>query len=347
MSFEHPLYLCMLLLAPLDLALALRREAKRRPSLLALLPPLRRKDLMRRRLVVTRLSAIAGALFIIAASISLAGPAWGTRSELVQREGLEIAIVLDVSRSMLAEDMTPAAPGASASRLAAALSFARLALTSAPGATFSLVAVKGEGVLLVPMSDDLDALNSGLDWAGPGLMTKSGTDIGSGIETALGSFSPLADRGKVILLLSDGGDLAGNARAAALDARQQGARLFIVGFGGAVPAAIPLGDGTFVEDSRGGRVLVPQNLRELKDLALASGGTYVDASDSSALSVLSQEIAKEGKGGYRLEERSRNRGALFAKLALLALILKFGSSFFLNGRRAASRFEGQAGGRPA
>jgi len=293
--------------------------------------PSERSEGKRRRLRLARLSAIAGALFIVAAAFILARPGWGTTSELVEREGLEIAIVVDVSRSMLAEYLAPPSPGASASRLAAALAYARLALSKAPGAAFSLVAIKGEGLLLVPMSDDIDALHSGLDWAGPGVMTQSGTDLGSGLDTAVASFSSLAGRGKLIILLSDGGDLAGRARAAALKVREKAVRLLVVGFGGDKPVPIPLGNGSSLEDGKGKPVRVAQDSGLLRDIALAAGGRYVDAMDASALVALSEEIAKEGMGGLRIEERSQDRTGLFSGIALFILILRFGASFFAQG----------------
>ena len=331
MSFDHPAFLLLLFLAPIDLVMALRREARRFPALLSLQRPSERSAVAGRRRILSRLSAIGGALFIIAASLVLSRPGWGSTRELVEREGLEIAIVIDVSRSMLAEDLPPPAPGASASRLSAALAYARLAIGKAPGAAFSLTAVKGEGLLLVPMSDDIEALNSGLAWAGPGVMTQAGTDLGSGIYTALASFSSLAARGKLILMLSDGGDLAGRARAAALKARERGIRLLVVGFGGDKPVPIPLGNGSFLDDGKGKPVRVVQDSALLRDVASAGGGRYVDAMDTTALAALSDEIAREGRAGFRLDERSQDRTGLFSGLALLSLLLRFASSFFAQG----------------
>ncbi len=264
--------------------------------------------------------------------MALARPGWGRTNQLVEREGLEIAIVVDVSRSMLAEDLPQPGPGLSSSRLASALSYARFVLSKAPGAAFSLVAVKGDALLLVPMSDDLDALHAGLDWASPGAMTQAGTDLGSGIYTALASFSSLAGRGRLVLLLSDGGDLAGRARAAALKAREKGVRLLVVGFGGDKPVPIPLGNGSFLVDGKGNPVRVVQDSSLLRDVASAGGGRYVDAADASALAALSEEIAKEGKTGLRLEERSQDRTGLFADIALFFLFLRFLAAFFAYGR---------------
>lgn len=331
MTFDHPLYLWLLLLAPLDVFLALRREAKLRSSLLRLVGPGHRAEVARLRSILAPLAALAGVLFIASAALALSGPGWGRTSELVERNGLEIALVIDVSRSMLAEDLPPQAPGDSGSRLSAALAFARLVMAKAPGAAFSLVATKGSGLLLVPMTDDFDSLESGLEWAGPGVLTQPGTDLGSGIDRALSSFSPLAGQGKLILLLSDGGDLSGRARAAALRAREGGARIIAVGFGGTIPVTVPGEDGKPLDDGRGGLLHVVQDVGTLRAIAEATGGRYVDSSDASSLPTVTGEIAREGKSGFRVQERPRNRTLVFAGLAFAALILRFSASFFSTG----------------
>ncbi|HUX39007.1 MAG TPA: VWA domain-containing protein [Rectinemataceae bacterium] len=331
MTFDHPLFLWLLLLAPLDALLALRREAKLRASLLALVGPGERGGIARSRAILAPLAAISGALFIASTSLALSAPGWGRTSSLVERNGLEIALVVDVSRSMLAEDLPPQAPGGSGSRLSAALAFSRLAMTKAPGAAFSLVATKGSGLLLVPMTDDFDALETGLDWAGPGAMSEAGTDLGSGIDRALSSFSPLAGQGKLILLLSDGGDLSGRARAAALRAREGGARIIAVGFGGTTPVTVPGEDGRPIGDGSGGLLHVAQDAGTLRAIAEATGGRYVDSSEASALPIVSEEIAREGKSGFRVQERPRDRTVVFAGLAFAALLLRFSSAFFSMG----------------
>lgn len=331
MSFAQPLWLWLGLLAPLELLLSLRRERAARASLLALCPPGERRALEARRRLLGPLAALGGALCLLALSLLLARPSWGSAAELVETEGLEVAIVLDVSRSMSAEDLSPPGPGLPGSRLEVAKSFARLALGRAPGASFSLVAVKGEALLLVPMTDDLDALETGLDWAEPGAMSAAGTDLGAGIDAALASFSPLAGQGRLIVLLSDGGDLGGRARAAALRARQRGLRIIAVGFGGDSPVTVPGPEGRPLGDGKGGSLRVGRDAELLRALARATGGAYLEGSEASALGSLSQELALEGRGGSRLVERPLDRGPLFALLALLFLLLRLGSSFLAEG----------------
>jgi len=331
LSFDHPLFLWLLLLAPLDAFLALRREARIGAAFLAFVPPSKRAGARSRRRSLALASIVSAAVFIAAASIALAGPGWGTTSEVVERDGLEVAIVVDVSRSMLARDAPPSIPGVPPSRLAAAVSFARLAMAKAPGVSFSLVAAKGTGLLLVPMTDDFDALDSGLDWAEPGALTRGGTDLGAGIDTALSTFSPLAGKGNLILLLSDGGDLAGRARAAALRARERGVRIVAVGFGGFTPVPVPGEGGKPIVDARGGTVLVAQDAELLDAVARGSGGHYVDSGGASALSLVTGEFAREGSGGARISERPRDRVGLFVDLALVALLFRFGVSLFAQG----------------
>ncbi|MEI6389236.1 MAG: VWA domain-containing protein, partial [Spirochaetota bacterium] len=238
---------------------------------------------------------------------------WGQGAEKIERSGLELALVLDVSHSMEAAD-------ALGSRLSAAGALARLVMARVPGASFSMVAVKGEAVVLVPMTEDLDAIDSALGYASPSIISRKGTDLGAGIEAALSTFTSLAGMGRIVMVLSDGGDLDQRARAAAADAKTQGARIYAIGFGGTEPVTIPGREGRPLVEKNGSPVRVVQDSSLLRALALATGGHYYDAAEGASLQSIISELDREGQTGTRVITRTLDRSPLFLALALLAFI---------------------------
>ncbi|MEI6876749.1 MAG: VWA domain-containing protein [Spirochaetota bacterium] len=343
MSLDHPAFLWLLLLLPLDLAISLRRLGPLAASFRGLAPPADRDRIAgaRRRWAIPAMAA--SGIFIIAASLALAGPSWGGRVERVERSGLEIALVLDVSRSMEARD-------APVSRLAAAKSLARFLISGGLGDAFSLVVAKGEGLLLVPMTEDFDAVDTALDYADPSVMSRAGTDLGSGIEAALASFSPIASSGRVIVLLSDGGDQGRSALSMAVEARAKAVRILSVGFGGPEPTSIPGPDGKALVGTDGQPVRVALEDGILRALASGSKGRYFDSAQGSSLSAIREELVNEGRVGTRNLLRFRSRAALFAEFALFAVLLRFAallfSTWFRRGDPAGPGTDSSPGSKP-
>jgi Ca-activated chloride channel family protein len=272
--------------------------------------------------------ALASALFLLSTGLALAGPAWGSRAVSTEVSGLEVAVVLDVSRSMEVREN-------GATRLESARSVVREILAAAPQASFSLVAAKGGSVLLVPMTDDLDAIDSGLDYTDPDTMSQTGTDLESGIDEALASFTDREARGHLIVLLSDGGEHGAQALRAASRAAKKKARILVIGVGGPDALPVPGPDGRPLLDSRGaaiGSALEPTLLRAI---AAASGGRYLEASDPASAAGLRAELAVQGRGGRRTDYEVQDRTELFAGLAALFLALRILASMLsvAGGRR--------------
>jgi len=205
MSFQHPGFLWLLALIPLELLIARRRAPRLLATLELLAGPASRRAKGGAYAAASVYGAAASTVFLAAAALALAGPAWGSRAVAAERTGLEVAVVLDVSRSMDVRD----GPG---SRLDAAKSLLRGLTRAAPGASFSLVAAEGEAVLLVPMTEDLEALDAALDYADPETISSGGSDIGKGLREGLESFTADSGANRLLLLLSDGGDRGGGTR---------------------------------------------------------------------------------------------------------------------------------------
>jgi Ca-activated chloride channel homolog len=319
MSFDRPLFLLVCLLAPLELLIARLRVPRLRRSLALLAGPERRERALSIYSTASIYGALASALCIVSVGLALAGPAWGSRAVSSEVSGLETALVLDVSRSMEVSE-------SGVTRLAAAKSVVRELLKAAPRASFSLVAAKGGSVLLVPMTDDLDAIDSSLDYANPDTLSASGTDLESGIETALSSFTDREARGHLIVLLSDGGEHGAQALRAAAKAAKNKTRILAIGVGSGDPLPVPGPDGRPLLDSRGRAIGSALEPALLQAIASASGGRYFEASDPGSAAAIKAELGLQGKGGRRTDYEAQDRTELFAGLAALFLALRILSS---------------------
>ena len=139
-------------------------------------------------------------LFVIFAVLSLMGLSWGKKPIEEDREGLELVCVLDISRSMLANDIEP-------SRLKRSAALTDGLVNELEGGKFSVVLFKGKAVKVVPMTEDTAVIHSLTDTLTSGLITSPGTNIEEGLEEAIAAFPEATQSHKVILLFSDGEDL--------------------------------------------------------------------------------------------------------------------------------------------
>lgn len=318
MSFARPELLFLCLLAVPELTLAAARSPRLRLSLSALAGPRKRKAAVSLFAALSSVGTAAGALFILSAALSLAGPSWGRRGSVTERSGLEAAIVMDVSRSMETAE-------SGGTRLESAKELVRSVLSleaSSPRrASFSIVAAKGEAVLLSPMTEDLAALESALDYLGPDAVTTAGTDLERGLAAGIASFTSSHPGDRLILLLSDGGELSGSLRRAAGEAARSRCRLLVVGVGASEPRPVPGADGSPQLDSSGARIYSSLERGSLSAAAEAGGGRYLELSDPGTRKAIIDEIASAAAGGTRIEYASADRSGDFALAALVFLAI--------------------------
>ena len=211
---------------------------------------------------------LLGALFLML--VALAGPRWGSRYEEVSRKGVDIMIVVDVSRSMLAEDIKP-------SRLERARREVLDFLRVIEGDRAGLVAFAGAAFVQCPLTLDYGALIMFLGALGPDLIPVPGTDLGAAIETALSSFDFQSETDKVILLITDGEDNEKRGLEAAGKAARKGVKIFVFGMGEAAGGPIPAGGnkGGFEKDKEGKLILSKLDEEGLRKIAAQTGGAYV------------------------------------------------------------------------
>jgi len=243
-----------------------------------------------------------------------AGPSWGHAPVEEPQDGLDIALAIDVSRSMTAADVLP-------SRLDQAREVVRVLVSAFPAARFSLTVFEGDGVTLTPLTPDKEVLGRWLDELSPNLTTSPGSNLASGLEEALRTVGYSSAHHRVVVLVSDGESRDGNVLLAARKAAALGIEVFALGFGPADGAKIP-DQGGFLKDDFGFPVQTKLNEGNLRTLAAESGGRYFVGTDRSSQrelqDVLSNLANPASRGGVSLETVPRYRFFLFLALVTLS-----------------------------
>ena len=260
-------------------------------------------------------------LLIIAAS----GPRVGSKLEEVEQKGREIIIALDVSNSMLAEDVKP-------SRLERSKQMISRMVDRMSNDKVGLIVFAGDAYTQIPITDDYPSVKMFLSGAGPDMVSKQGTAIGSAIRLAVRSFSTNAGGtepgetkpSQAIVVITDGENHEDDAVGEATKAYEKGIRVYTVGLGDPNGVPIPVRPGSpMTRKDREGQVVVSKlNEKLLIDVARAGNGAYI-AGDR--INSLLDELDKL----QRTEMQSRvfaefaERFQYFAGFALLLLLLEF------------------------
>ena len=213
-----------------------------------------------------RLALRTGAMALL--FVALARPQWGFRWEDVRRQGLDIVVVFDTSRSMTATDVKP-------SRLQQAKWGVRDLVRNLRGDRVALVPFAGSSLLTCPLTVDYAAFMMSVDDLYAGIIPRGGTAIEQALRTAIAAFPDEGEADRVVLLITDGEDHEGDPLSLIPELQQKNVRVYAVGIGTLDGELVPGDDGGFFRDRRG--QVVKSALREdaLQRLALATGGTYV------------------------------------------------------------------------
>jgi Ca-activated chloride channel family protein len=262
------------------------------------------------------LSYLALALFIIA----LARPQLGRVTTRVQATGVDIMLVLDVSRSMLAEDFTIG--NQRSNRLEAVKLVTEQFIRERPNDRIGIVAFAGRPYLVSPLTLDHDWLIRNLERLRIGLV-EDGTAIGSAIASAANRLKDKEAKTKLILLLTDGDNNAGKVQplTAAEAAKALGIRIYTIGAGTEGEAPFPLQNAFGRTVYR--NVLVKFDEKTLADIAAMTNGRYFRATDTNSLRTIFSEIDKLEKSKVEVERTAQYRDLfqwfLIPGLACLAL----------------------------
>ena len=288
--FEDPIYLYALALIPLlaILRFLLVRQQKKRlrkfgdRELVRQLTP----DVSRfRPLVKYSLLLTALALLIV----MIARPQFGTKINREKRTGIETIIALDVSNSMLAEDVAP-------SRLDRSKMMVENLVDNFTNDKIGLIVFAGDAFIQLPITSDYVSAKMFLSSISPSMIATQGTDIAKAISMASHSFTQQEGVGKAIIVITDGEDHEGGALEAAKEANDKGMRVYILGVGSTKGAPIPTGNGDYMKDNTGQTVMTGLNEQMCREIAQAGGGAYIHVeNNSNAQDQLDHELNKLAK----------------------------------------------------
>ncbi|MBF9017828.1 MULTISPECIES: VWA domain-containing protein [unclassified Oceanispirochaeta] len=260
-------------------------------------------------------------LFFVFSILALAGISWTKEAVRDDSTGLDIIFAVDISRSMLAADIT-------ADRLSRSGELISSLNSGFSRTRMGLVIFKGDGEVLVPLTDDRYIMETAVRSLSPSLYTVPGSDISRGITKAAGSFPEGSPAKKLIILITDGEALDGNAEDAARECYLQDISLFVVGAGTEEGSLIYNSDGSIVSDSLDQAVVTKLDRSHLSDIVESASGNYYDISDVKTAGMIIEDIKslQEGSGaeGIRLQDQMNYR--LFLFIALTFLVLNLASS---------------------
>jgi len=205
---------------------------------------------------------------------ALAGPQFGSKLTEARREGFELIVALDVSNSMLAEDIAP-------NRLERAKQELSRLLDRLRNDRIGLIVFAGDAYTQIPVTSDYLSAKMFLSAISPEMVSRQGTDIASALRLAIKSFNPASTAGKAILVISDGEDHQGNVNEAVKLALEKDIRIFTIGMGTPQGVRIPIGPGGLSRDYRrddeGNFVVTRLNEPMLADIAALGKGKYYRA----------------------------------------------------------------------
>ena len=264
--------------------------------------------------------------------IAVARPRWGEQEQRVLSKGRNIVIAVDVSRSMLAEDVRP-------NRLERARADIRDLLADLQGDRVALMAFRGSATLIVPLTTDKAFLRHALDALSPDSAPRGETDIGAAIHHALDALLPFDGDHNAIILISDGEDLAKTAAAAANTARERDIPIFTVGIGDPQGATIPVTAGQPMQ-YQGETVTTRLDNQTLAEIATLSGGKYIPLQTAStgpnSLGTLYKKYLSDRSRQDDMEHTERRKVERY-QLFLIPGILAFLGVALLSLGRSATR----------
>nr|WP_296086975.1 VWA domain-containing protein [uncultured Prevotella sp.] len=291
LRFEDPSYLWLLWLIPVLVLVRLvgwrRRKAKLKrlgdPELLKQLMP----NISKYRPTVKFVLMLAALALLI---VMVARPQMGSKISHDKRHGIETIICLDISNSMLAQDVAP-------SRLDKSKMLIENLVDNFNNDKIGLIVFAGDAYVQLPITSDYVSAKMFLQNINPSLIQTQGTNIGEAIALASKSFSQQENVGRAIIVITDGENHEEGAQEAAAAANKQGVNVFILGIGNPQGAPIPMGDGSYLKDHSGNTVMTALNEQMCRELAQAGKGEYIHVDNTSdAEKKLNDDITKLQKG---------------------------------------------------
>ena len=220
----------------------------------------------------------------------LINPKIGTQLETVKREGVDIVFAIDVSKSMLAEDIAP-------NRIEKAKRLVSALLNQLASDRVGIIAYAAQAVPQLPITTDYGAAKMFLQALNTDMLSSQGTAINAAIDLAATYFDDQDQTNRVIFILSDGEDHSDNAIAAAERAKDFGIKIFTFGVGTEKGAPIPIKKNGTVEsykkDEKGEVVMTKRNSEILTSIANSTEGSYIEGNDTQVVLEFVSETLKQ------------------------------------------------------
>ena len=348
MYWENPSILLALWILPLLAWLLVHAHRKRVAAARAFVDPVMVQRLMPslggpRPWIKGTLLLAGVALLVVAA----ARPRFGVYTETVTQRGVDLFVLLDVSRSMTAEDVAP-------NRLERAKSDVRDLLPHVVGDRVGLIVFAGKPVVKAPLTNDQGFFRLVLDEVDVGSAPRGGTLIGDAIRKALEAMPRSRDRDQVMVLITDGEDQDSYAEDAAKQAAERGVKIFTVGLGDSSEGArIPVRDNSnrlAYLQYQGQERWSKRNDDLLKKIALTTDGAYIPAGTQAydLGQVYADHLAGLTRSEYRAEKRKRYREQFqwFVCFGVLLLLLEMGVASYRSTTVSPATFRGSESGTP-
>ncbi len=319
--FAHPEYLYILIIVPVLILWFIYSTYQKRaklkkfgdPTLLAHLMPGASKGRPQVKFYLL-LSAIIVTVFVIAR------PQFGSKLETVKRQGIEVMIALDVSNSMLAEDVQP-------NRLERSKQLLYKMLEGMNNDKLGIIVFAGKAYTQLPMTSDYQAAKMYIASISPNLIPQQGTAIGTAINMSMRSFTSKEDLSRAIIIITDGENHEDDAIGAAKEAHEKGIQVNVIGIGKPEGSPVPLqGSNNFRKDKSGTTVISKLNEQMCQQIAEAGGGIYVRADNTNtALKEIQKELNKAAKADVETKVYSEYNEQFqsIIWIVLIILLLEF------------------------
>ena len=325
--FAQPEYLYLLLIVPLLVILFVWNTVRRKRKLQSFGDPeLLAQYMPNVSLVRPQFKFYLQIVALILLIVALARPQFGVKEQTVKRQGMEVMIALDVSNSMLAQDVAP-------SRLERSKQLLSKIIDGMTEDKVGLVVFAGDAYTQLPITCDYVSAKMFLSSISPSLVARQGTAIGSAIDLSIKSFGLESTASRAIILITDGENHEDDAIGAAKVAKEKGIQVFVLGVGKPEGSPIPLeGSMSFRKDKDGNVVVSKLNEEMCRQIAQAGGGMYLRVDNTNAAQrTLQQELDKLAKSELetRVYSEYNEQYQSFVIVALILLVIEF----FIFGRR--------------
>ena len=317
--FEEPTYLYLLLLLPLLVIFYLYSNYRRRKAIQRFGEP---------KLILQLMPAVSKyrpdikfSLLLVSVGlcvILLARPQFGSKLETVKRQGVEVIIALDISNSMLAEDVQP-------SRLQKAKRLVSQLVDKMQNDKVGMIVFAGDAFTQLPITSDYISAKMFLESIDPSLISKQGTAIGAAINLAVRSFTPQEGVGRTIIVITDGENHEGGVTEAAKNAVDKGIQMNVLGVGMPDGAPIPVvGTNDYRRDRDGNIIVTCLNEQMCQEIAQKGNGIYVRVDNTNnAQKAIEKEINKMAKADVETQVYTEFNEQFQAVAWIILLLLLF------------------------